>query len=73
MKTQIDIVLSELKTRRRGITPQDMLKYGIMRLGDVVYKLRRRGVFIATVQERVINKITKRRSVYARYILKGWL
>ena len=71
MKTQIDIVLSELKKRRRGITPQDMLKYGIMRLGDVVYKLRRRGVFIVTIQERVINKITKRGSVYARYILRG--
>lgn len=69
MTSQTDIVLSELKRRKRGITTQDMLKFGIMRLGDCIYKLRKHGLSIETKEETCVNKCTGRKSTYARYVL----
>ena len=65
---QSEIVLKELKRKKKGITPKDMLRFGIMRLGGIVYKLRRNGHYIVTKMETVKTRYGV--SNYARYILR---
>lgn len=65
---QNNIVLRELKRKKKGITPKDMLKYGIMRLGGIIFRLRKSGHYIVTKIETAKTKHGV--SNYARYILR---
>lgn len=66
---QADIVLRELKRRtRKGITQQDMIKHGVLRLAARVQDLRDRGISIATQYETYINRHGNRVR-YGRYFL----
>jgi hypothetical protein len=68
MTTQVEVILEYLK--RHPITSKEAIKYfGVTRLSDVIFKLRRRGLNIIT---EMVTVTTRYGNVeVARYHLKG--
>lgn len=68
--TQQDMILNHIRTYG-GITSQEAFKkYGVTRLSDVVYKLKRRGFVIEPETIKSTNRYGKKVH-FARYVLRG--
>lgn len=69
-ETQKDMVLRYLKEHKEGITPKvAYYQFGIMRLADVVYKLKKDKHHIKTTTKKTINKYGAP-TEYACYVLE---
>lgn len=69
-KTKFNDVLNHLKAHR-SITQKEAIKYyGAYRLSDIVFKLRKAGYNILTVNESAKDR-NGNTCTYARYVLKA--
>lgn len=68
--SQCEMVIEHLE-RHGSITPLDAIYgYGITRLSDVIYKLKKKGFVIDTEMESAANRYGECRT-YARYVLRS--